>query len=166
MKRYISSSAYSRNRVERAITHDSEHLNDHLAKLVLFPDSEYVDHWMGEIHAFLPRVPKLKSSNKFPNSEYIYELLSEEDDNIEAIRETVLDLEYELTPVDADNDTILEVMDNYHHWVADRLSSIGRVTRSEVYEFLKSLMGDTSNKLEQTKDVLNPTYSSSRPQGI
>lgn len=137
---YIKSNAYSKSRIERAITRDSEHLNDHLVKLALFPDSEYVSHWMDEIHAFLPRVYKQKANNRFPDKGYIYNLLSGENDNIPAIRQNVLDIENELKPEERTDQELLIFMDNYHRWVSEQLAERGFVKRSDVREFLTSEM--------------------------
>ena len=105
----------------------------------MFPDSEYVDHWMHKIWAFLFRVKKLKGKNKFPKTAFIKKAMSTNNDMIPELMSVVIDLESELEPTWVDSDAALECIEAYQNWLASELSVHGVVSQADVEAKLKEI---------------------------
>ena len=77
MKRYVTAMSIPKRIIENKLEEAAAPLTDHLVKLYLFSDSEYVNHWRQEVYGFLNSVPKLKSNNKLPTFQFIIVLTAE-----------------------------------------------------------------------------------------
>lgn len=140
MFKFIVAMAESQSRIYDKLVDASDQINLHLAKLVLFSDSEYVPHWKKEIFAFLHRVDRLKGSKKWPKEKMIMRALSTHDDTAEQYMMLAMDDESELAV-----SGIITVSDieraffSYHAWLAKELSINGMITRSSAYEELNNI---------------------------
>lgn len=139
MKVYISAMGASRSVIENQLVNASNPLTEHLIKLYLFPNSEYADHWRQEIYGFLSRVPKLKSRNKYPESDFIFDCISVYLDQADELLQYVSE-EYEaLVPERSDANELEKILTDYFNWLSDILSTEGRVHSSAVYSKLSEL---------------------------
>lgn len=138
---YIRGVARSRDVVYDKIADAADQIDEHLVRLMLYPDSEYVDHWVQEIWAFLHRVHRLKGSNKFPKAQFIEDALSCGNDIIPNIIQSVKDMESDLSPTDIQEIDVYNVFTQYKSWLASKLSMDGIVSKSEVQAKLRELIG-------------------------
>lgn len=114
-------------------------LTEHLAKIYVFPDLEYRNHWMKEVWSFVHSVPKLKSSNKFPEASFIFEALSGYADVSYNTIEVICDEYSQHTPKRVDGDELEGMIIEYLTWLADQLSESGKVCSSDVYIKLEEI---------------------------
>lgn len=132
MLKYIYSWARSNTDTFRKIEDASEEIVVHLIKVLLFPDVQERNHWKKEIWSFLPRISKLKSTNKFPTYKQIYKSLwnSYEDvifDYIPGILEDIEEL-----PITVDRRCVYYAIQEYMKWLATELSQKGIVSNTAV----------------------------------
>ena len=137
---YISGMSKPQAKVYDAISAASEQINIHIAKIMLFPDSAFVDHWMHEIWSFLPRVSRIKGSNKLPKSSMILRALSEENDALNSYLIIAEDLEDELDPIDVTLTEYAKVVRAYQQWLAEMLSSNEQIRQADVKATLTELI--------------------------
>ena len=136
---YIKSMSEAQTEIYRDIRDASDQVVLHILKILMFPDSKYVDHWMHEIWGFLFRVKKLKGKNRFPKPDFIKKAMSTSNDMIPELMSVVLDLESELEPTWVDSDVALECIEAYQNWLASELSAHGVVNQSAVKAKLKEI---------------------------
>lgn len=140
MKIYIKAFANRQKEIYRMLESKSSVVLEHIAKLMMCPNHSDVNHWKQEIFAALSRVPKMKSSNKYPSSNEIlkhtwniwYDSLL---DMVKAIAD-----EYD---VKLDKKTARQIYTSSHEyltWLSDNLSLSGYVTRTKVYNELDKLL--------------------------
>lgn len=139
MYRYISAMSKPKSRMHDSIANASEQINLHIAKLMLFPNSPYTDHWMHETWAFLSKVGTLKNTGKFPKSAFIKKALSEDNDILNAYLVNAEDDEPELIPVDVTLDEYRKVVTQYQDWISEVLSKTGLVRQVDAKAKLKEL---------------------------
>lgn len=137
---YISGMSKSQARVYDSISAASEQINIHIAKIMLFPDSEYVDHWMHEIWSFLPRISRLKGTNKLPKPSMIKRALTEENDALNSYLLIAEDLEDELEPCDVTLQEYTNVVEAYQAWLCQILSTSEQVRQVDVKAKLNELI--------------------------
>ncbi len=140
MRIYIRAMSEDRRNIQSELKSHSEQLDEHIIRLMLYPNSDYVSHWKQEIWNLLHKVDKLKGKHQFPKASFIYDAISTHNDMIKEFRELVEDIESELTPVDVSTERIIQVLETYQRWVAEMLSVRGIVRRSEVYAKLDELI--------------------------
>ena len=109
----------------------------HICKILLYPNSPYVDHWKHEIYAFISSMHKLKNTNKFPSKEFVETVLLEDLDNMidVFINQAIAD-EDNSNFVDISNERAEQTCKKYAEWLAEHLASDGFVTNREVKEIL------------------------------
>ena len=129
---YIRSMSEAQSKVYDKLSAASDQILLHIAKLMLFPDSAYTDHWMHEIWAFLSRVEKLKGKNKWPKASFIRKSLSTHNDMIEVYIPLAADDEEDLEPVDLTARELLQAVESYIDWISAELSTYGYVQQSAV----------------------------------
>lgn len=140
MKIYIRAMSEERSAIKSELSKASDQLNMHLIKVMLYPDADCLNHWKGEIYAFLHKVDKLKGKNKWPKADFIKQCISTHNDMIEQYVILVEDEEYELTPRSINIRTLELAIDDYDNWIADELSNHGVVKRSDVYRKIDELV--------------------------
>lgn len=136
---YIRSMSEAQTEIYRDIRDASDQIVLHILKVLMFPDSGYVDHWMHGIWAFLFRVKKLKGKNKFPKTDFIKKAMSTSNDMIPELMSVVLDLEPELEPTWVDSSEALACIEAYQDWAASELSAHGVISQSDVKSKLKEI---------------------------
>lgn len=138
MKIYIRSMSEYQSKIYDNLVSASNQVNMHLIRLLLYPDSRFVDHWMHEIWSFLYRVDKLKGSNKYPKAKFIRNALAVHNDTVENYIAVVKDLESELEPADVNIEDVIKLIEQYQAWIAEQLSKQGVVLQNDVKHALKS----------------------------
>lgn len=136
---YIRSMSEAQTEIYRDIRNASDKITEHILKILMYPDSPYVDHWMHEIWAFLHIVKKLKGRNKWPKASFIKKALSTGNDMIPQFIMLVTDEESELDPIWVDSNDALKCIEQYQDWLASELSSSGIVVQSSVKSKLKEI---------------------------
>ena len=111
----------------------------HLIKLLLYPESQEVNHWRKEVSNFLYEVPLLKVNNKLPSKEFIlentWEVYSDSIPNyVKFVTKSISE-----EPKVVDNDNIYDTLNNYFHRLANELSVNQIVTRKDIINKLKEL---------------------------
>lgn len=138
MKIYIRSMSEYQSKIYDNLVSASNQVNMHLIRLLLYPDSRFVDHWMHEIWSFLYRVDKLKGINKYPKAKFIRNALAVHNDTVENYIAVVKDLESELEPADVNIEDVIKLIEQYQAWIAEQLSKQGVVLQNDVKHALKS----------------------------
>ena len=129
---YIRSMSEAQSKIYDKLSSVANQIDMHIIKILLYPESPYVDHWMHEVWSFLNIVGKLKGSNKYPKSAFIKKSLSIYNDMIDALIQLVWDSESELTPADVPLSCIKHCLEDYQNWISSELSSHGFVKQSDV----------------------------------
>lgn len=137
---YIRGAARYRDKIYDQITDASDPIDEHLIRLLIYPDNSAKFHWIHEIWSFLHRIHKLKGSKKYPKVAFIEDALSCGNDIIPNIVANVKDMEPDLTPVDVTEDQILHIFTGYQHWLATELSDRGVVNESDVRDVIINLL--------------------------
>lgn len=140
MKIQVTAMSKSQSRMHDSIANASEQINLHIAKLMLFPESPYVDHWMHEIWSFMPRIGTLKSTGKLPKSEFIKKVMSEDNDILSAYLVNAADDEDQLDPVNVSVTAYTAVLTAYQDWLSKELSANGLVRQQDVKDKLAELL--------------------------
>lgn len=146
MKKLIRSAeeilAMSRNKMDVAA--DLEEITrptiEHLIKLRLYSNTDYVGYWRKEVATFLCEVPRLKQSNKYPSKEFILlNTIDLNNDSIENCYKVVIADNDEITPVEHNYDELISDIYDYFDWIAGELSNRGKVARNEVVNKLSEM---------------------------
>lgn len=136
---YIRAMSEAQSKIYDKISSVANQIDMHIMKILFYPDSEYVDHWMHEIWSFLSMVGKLKGSNKYPKASFIKKSLAVYNDMIDVMMELVLDEESDLAPLDVTPQEIKQCLNEYQNWLASELSAHGAVRQSDVKSKLKEI---------------------------
>lgn len=128
------------------VKYASYEIDHHIIKLLLFPDTEYTNHWKQEIFAFLHDIDKLKSTNKWPKETDILDWLACHNDVLSNYRITVEDEYEDLVPCNISNSDILSAIEDYQAFLASNLASSGLVRRKDVYDLLSAIVHKYSRK--------------------
>lgn len=72
-KMYILAMSKPKQAIEYQLYNIADPLIEHLTKIALYPDSDYKNHWVSEVYAFLHIVPLMKGNNKRPKASIILE---------------------------------------------------------------------------------------------
>lgn len=123
------------------IEENTRELIQHLIKLWVFPDAKDCNHWKQEVYNFLYRVPRLKMSNKFPSKKFILDnTIVVNKDNISALlRIVITDYKNQYEQKKSEYSTMEEHILLYFDWLAEELSTDGKVARNDVYAKLSEL---------------------------
>lgn len=136
---YIRSMSEVKHEIYRKIVDQSDMIVEHLMKILLFPNSEYIHHWQSEIYSFLPRVKKLRNTKKWPSKKFILEALSTNNDMLDTFIWQSIEEESELTPEYLDAEDALPYIEEYMDWLADQLSSHGGASPEGVRQKLEEI---------------------------
>ena len=142
MKVYIRSMSEYQSKIYDDIVGHSKQIDQHIIRLLLYPQYEHPDHWIHEIWANLYAVDKLKGSNKYPKASFIYKALSVHNDILYNYVKIVKSIERDLAPISVDTDVIVDIVNKYQHWLAIKLSTEGVVLEEDVKAELMSILND------------------------
>ena len=90
MFRYIVGMSEAKSKIHDQIASVAYELDRHLLKLILYPGTAHQSHWSKEIAGFLNHVPKMKGSNKYPSSRFIYDAISIYEDSLADMKRTLV----------------------------------------------------------------------------
>ena len=139
MKKYIYAMSVNQQELGQQLFNASLPLTEHLTKLYMFPNLDYRGHWKKKIWNFAHRVPKLKSSNKYPEAEFIFEKLSGyADDSYNAIDMMLADYSQHC-PERVDGAELETMLNQYFWWLAEELSEHGIIPADKVYNKLDEI---------------------------
>lgn len=140
MKIYIFAMSEYQKEIYRKLTSASEQIDEHIIRLLLFPNCRYQEHWKDEIYAFLSRIERLKGKNKWPKAKFIKEALEVHNDILQSYIYFVTDVESQFTPVNVELDVIESAINEYQDWISEELSKNGYVRLSEVHTKLDEIL--------------------------
>ena len=146
MYRYIKAMSEERRTIHNRLVDRSDVINEHIIKLLLFPDSSDRDHWKQEIVNALPRIQKMKGTNKFPSASFIQEGLSTFNDSVSSYIRTIEDDYRTLSPVPVGQRDIVRALQWYQSYLAKELSKNGSILRTEAYFILDDIVSTYSKK--------------------
>lgn len=134
--------------IELNLMSKSDEIINHLLKYYYWHDSEYAKHWCIEIHAGCSKVYKMKSNNKYPSPDFLYNCLyGDSEDIMDNIIELFWDMAKDEYPdykvyEPVFTDKLKTFMREYFWWLSSRLSQNGSVKQSEVIQELSLLYND------------------------
>ena len=111
-----------------------------LAQLYLFPNTEYENHWRGELYARWNQV-KLLKNGKLANSKFLYDnTLGINKQYAKGVLQHMIDKEYTLEPISGYNvEEYLEICDIYFKWICDHFSTYRYVDKESIYQKLDEM---------------------------
>ena len=139
---YVSALSNSKKELANAIEDRSDMIFIHICKLLLYQHSAYCDHWMHEIYGFMPRMKKLKKTNKLPSREFISNIMLENLDGMvfQFMAEAIADEDDYDYDESVSAEVVQEVCRKYVTWLSEKLSTTGFVTNAEVKAKLSELI--------------------------
>jgi len=135
--------ALSRKDLAAIIEDNTREIICHLAKLYYFQeDKDDLNHWRGEIYAFLHNVKRLKGSNKFPDANFIFKntfIVNESSVEI-CMEDTYVDYcENHVPTRDYDLNEFTNIVKEYFTWLSNILSNRGQVSKDSISKKLIQL---------------------------
>ena len=139
---YVSAMSKSKKELANAIEDRSDMIFIHICKLLLYQHSAYCDHWMHEIYGFMPRMKRLKKTNKLPSKEFISSIMLDNLDGMvsQFMAEAVADEDDYDYDESVSDKVVHEVCEKYTIWLSEKLSTTGFVTNTEVKAKLSELI--------------------------
>lgn len=139
---YVSAMSKSKKELANAIEDRSDMIFIHICKLLLYPHSTYCDHWKHEIYGFMPRMKKLKKTNKLPSKEFISNIMLNNLDGMvsQFMAEAIADEDDYDYDTSVSDKVVQEVCEKYAIWLSEKLSTTGFVTNTEVKAELSELI--------------------------
>ncbi len=127
MKLYIYALSQHRKYVEYSLIDKSDPMDEHIIRLLLYYDNSLVKPWIREIWSFIHKVERLKSNNRYPSYNFIYNAISSHNDIVRAMINGVKDEEYNLVPHEISLAAAVAALEEYQKWLARYLSVEGEV---------------------------------------
>ena len=139
---YIRSMLEAQSRIYDNLTAASKQIDMHIIRLLLYPDSRYVDHWMHEIWSFLFDIDTLKRKNTYPKASFIKKALATHNDILGNYVKIVKSLEVDLKPRRVDLTAVEYCVSEYQNWVAEQLSTHGYIEQRDVKYVLHEIISE------------------------
>lgn len=115
-------------------SHRSKYV-EHLISMYLWSSKDCVHHWVSEIYSYYGSISKMKSNNKFPSKEIIYnsiigDILDVLPNNIPIITEYIIDVkESKLEkPENIEYDKMLNFIKEVSDYISDKLMMMELLT--------------------------------------
>ena len=152
MKFYIHAMSDAKRKIESTLRDATPKVIEHIAKLILMPDSESRNHWEKEIVTFIGKVSTLKGSNKWPTAKQIFSWTYGVDQDLVQrpawvrvyMRNIARDEGCAFDP-SRDYSIILDyICYHYFTWLSEQLSQQGIIDHQEAYALLDDLLADYS----------------------
>lgn len=140
MKVYIRAFSSRRNEIRQELRNISKEIDKHIIKLLIYPNNSLVDHWKHEIWTFQNDIDRLKGTNKYPSSQFIFDALSVHNDIVGNLVLIVKETEYKLDSQDISEGAAAAALEEYQKWLADNLSKYGIVRHKDVENKLDEIM--------------------------
>ena len=138
---YIKGMSQSRKNLIGDLEEKAVPLVEHLVKIIMFQETGNLKHWCDELGGFINRVPKLRSSNKFPSKDLIFHVIWDEQSKILDL--VMDDVEYtnpKYTPAEYDESIIRDFCEKYVDWLATILSADGRTSVRQCTQAAMSIL--------------------------
>lgn len=142
---YIRAMSESQTEIYRRVSDKAANILEHLIKVIEYPDAQEVNHWKQEIYSFLNDVKKLRGTNKLPKSKLIFKGLSVSNDMIDKFIGRVHRTYINYQPRNNSAAFILNCVEEYQHWLSDKLSTEGLVYSDEVYAKIDEISQKENN---------------------
>lgn len=147
--------ALSQSEIEQRVHNMTEVICVHILRCLLIQDStNNLSHWEDELFGFLPRLPKLKNTNKLPDKYLIYKWFKDE------IGDTLFhDLDTEVKNMNSlektnvteyNKQTLYNCIMNYLKWLSSELSK-GALNNDLVHEQVDKLVQEYNTQLDKQK---------------
>lgn len=143
---YIKGMSQSRKNIIGDLEEKAVPLVEHLVKIIMFQETGNLKHWCDELGGFINRVPRLRSSNKFPSKDLIFHAIWDERSKV--LDMVMDDVEYtnpKYTPIEYDEDTIRGFCEDYVDWLSGTLSNVGQATVRQCTQIAMNIL----NKYKQ-----------------
>lgn len=140
MKIYIRAMSEELSEIRRTLSSASKQIDQHIIRLLLYPDAEYTSHWKKEIATFLHDIDRRKGSNKWPKQSFIYDALAVHNDILDNYRRYVIETESELMPIDVALHNIEQCISEYQRWISTELAKSGYVSQADIINELTLLV--------------------------
>lgn len=140
MKVYVKAFSSRRSEIRQELHSISKQIDKHIIRLLIYPTNSLVKHWKHEIWTFQNDIDRLKGTNKYPSSNFIFDALAVHNDITDNLILIVKETEYELTPQDISVGAATAALVEYQTWLADNLSKYGVVRHKEVEDKLDEIM--------------------------
>lgn len=142
MKIYIRAMSEQKSRLHDQLSPLAGKLIEHLMKCFMFPDCESANHWKGEIYGFVHTVPKLTNTKKWPDKKFLLDCLwSTYQDAIDPwYYNLISDYSNYALNENSELDTVYRLCYAYIEWLCNKLSLDGRVSNSQCYDRINSLI--------------------------
>lgn len=142
----LKEQALRKSKIEDSLINVTKMINTHLIKCFIFQNSTGdLNHWCSEVSAFLPYIPRLKGTNKYPSSKFI--LKNTIECYIEDLK-TIIDTTYDNLIFDGykekeyNKDKVYDKICEYYNWMANELSTTGDLSKRKVYNKIKELINE------------------------
>lgn len=132
MYKYILAMSESLSEIRRTLVSSSKQVDEHLVSIFLFSNNDCVNHWKGEVFAFLHDVDRASNTKKFPKKEFIRKALATHEDVLDNYIAIACSEYPNLVRTCDSNEPIIECIVNYHEWLATELANKGYVTKEEI----------------------------------
>lgn len=141
----LNEMAETKAEVARFIKSKTSIINEHILKCLLIQDTtNNLNHWCKEIRAFLPNVPILKTTKKYPDEKMIRECTIGYfgDSLLNIIDSLVNSINYEENTniTNYNKQALYDCIIKYYEWLAIILSKNGNVKLQEVNEEINLLV--------------------------
>lgn len=125
MYRYIRCMGSTRRSIYEDLDNKADELVAHLIKIILYRNNGNLEHWCKELYGFVPSVPRLKGSHKYPAREFIYKALTDGpfqhfSSLVSAIKDS-----YDYQYYSVSNEVMKNYVGLYIDWASDKLSRTG-----------------------------------------
>lgn len=138
---YILSMSRTQKDIKYYLQDRADKVFVHICKILLYPESPYVDRWEYMIYAFISNIQKLKGSNKLPSRLFIQNILLQELDGM-------IDIYLKQAVADEDDADFADVNESYANklceqyviWLAEKLATDGFVSNQDVKAELNELI--------------------------
>lgn len=143
--RKIQEMAIEQEKVMSDVRSKVNELTLHLIKCFVYKDiTGNLKHWEREIYGFLPHVPKVKNTKKFPSYKKLKENTIDmiEDVLLNRIKNNIDYLEDLGYPKDIkyDKNKVYNCIIEYYDWLIKELSTKGEININETYNKINELM--------------------------
>lgn len=140
MLRYVYAMSKSKRDIHAELNESVDKMMEHLVKIIEFPDALARDHWITEVYSFCNRIPKLKGTNKYPSTRFIYSILSSNNDIMASYIRYVKTIESTEQFAHVSEEGCIEIVDKYQYWLSAMLSRYGSVSLAEVSATINSIV--------------------------
>lgn len=139
MKIYIKAFSKPQKEIMSKLDSATPEVILHLMKVCLWPNVDSQNKWQHEVWSNLNKVDKLKSCNKYPSAEFIFNNTWVPNNDTISDRVLVLMEDMEESPIRFKAANLYEAIKAYFTWLSTQLSELGIVSEESVRNKLEEL---------------------------